>query len=62
MSSRQTGTLQAVQLMLNGSHRRINNLKGENREALYCEYKEWLEVEDDNNVINDRFLYCYYLG
>ena len=39
----------------------LNFLKGENREALYDEYKEWLDV-DDNNVINDGVLYCNYLG
>ena len=61
MSSKQYGALKSVEVMLNGSLRRINNLKGENREALYDEYKEWLEV-DDNNVINDGVLYCNYLG
>ena len=61
MSSRQSGALQAVEVMLNGSLRRLNNLKGENREALYDEYKEWLEVDEDN-VINDGVLYCNYLG
>ena len=47
--------------MLNGSLKRLDKLKGVNREALYDEYKEWLEV-DDNNVINDGVLYCNYLG
>ena len=61
MSSRQSGALQAVEVMLNSSLKRLNNLQGENREALYDEYKEWLEV-DDNNVINDGVLYCNYLG
>ena len=61
MSSRQSGALQAVEVMLNGSLKRLNNLNGDNREALYDEYKEWLEV-DDNNVINDGVLYCNYLG
>ena len=61
MSSRQSGASKAVEIMLNGSLRRLNNLKGENREALYDEYKEWLEV-DTNNVINDGVLYCNYLG
>ena len=61
MSSRQYGALRSVEVMLNGSLKRLNNLKGENREALYDEYKEWLEV-DDNNVINDGVLYCNYLG
>ena len=61
MSSRQSRALQSVEVMLNGSLKRLNNLKGENREALYNEYKEWLEV-DDNNVINDGVLYCNYLG
>ena len=57
----QSGVLQAVEVMLNGSLKRLNNLKGENREALYYEFKEWLEV-DDNNMINDGVLYCNYLG
>ena len=61
MSSRKSGVLQAVEVMLNGSLKRLNNLKGENRESLYDEYKEWLEV-DDNNIINDGVLYCNYLG
>ena len=61
MSSRQSGASQAVEVMLNGSLKRLDKLKGVNREALYDEYKEWLEV-DDNNVINDGVLYCNYLG
>ena len=61
MSSRQSGALQSVEVMLNGSLKRLNNLKGVNREALYDEYKEWLEVDEDN-VINDGVLYCNYLG
>ena len=61
MSSRQSGALKAVEVMLNGSLKRLNNLKGVNREALYDEYKEWLEVNEDN-VISDGVLYCNYLG
>ena len=61
MSSRQSGALQAVEVMLNGSLKRLNNLKGVNREALYDEYKEWLEVNEDN-VIQEGVLYCNYLG
>ena len=61
MSARQSGALNAVEVMLNASLKRLNNLNGENREALYDEYKEWLEV-DDSNVINDGLLYCNYLG
>ena len=61
MSSRQSGALQAVEVMLNGSLKQLDKLKGVNREALYDEYKEWLEV-DDNNMINDGVLYCNYLG
>ena len=56
----QSGALQAVEVMLNGSLKRLNSLKGKNREALYDEYKEWLEV-DDNNAISDGVLYCKYL-
>ena len=61
MSSRQSGALQAVEVMLNCSLKRLNTLEGTDRESLYDEYKEWLEV-DDNNVINDGVLYCNYLG
>ena len=61
MSARQSGALNAVEVMLNASLKRLNNLNGENREALYDEYKEWLEGDDDN-VINDGVLYCNYLG
>ena len=61
MSARESGALNAVEVMLNASLKRLNNLNGENREALYDEYKEWLEVDDDN-VINDGVLYCNYLG
>jgi len=61
MSARQSGALNAVEVMLNASLKRLNNLNGENREALYDEYKEWLEVDDDN-VINNGVLYCNYLG
>ena len=61
MSARQSGALNAVEVMLNASLKRLNNVNDENREALYDEYKEWLEVDDDN-VINDGVLYCNYLG
>ena len=61
MSSRQSRALKAVEVMLNGSLTRLDNLNGENRKALYIEYKEWIEV-DENNVINDGVLYCNYLG
>ena len=61
MSTRQSKALEAVEVMLNGSLKRLNKLNGENREALYDEYKEWIEV-DYNNVINDGVLYCNYLG
>ena len=61
MSSRQSGAIQSIEVMLNGSLSRLDFLKGLNREALYDEYKEWLEV-DENNVINDGVLYCNYLG
>ncbi len=57
----QSGAIQAVEVMLNGSLKRLNSLKGVNREALYDEFKEWLET-DDNNIINDGILYCNYLG
>ena len=61
MSSRQSGAIQAVEVMLNRSLSRLDNLKGMNREALYDEYKEWLDV-DETNIINDGVLYCNYLG
>ena len=61
MARRQSGALQAVEVMLDFSLSRMNNLKGLNREALYDEYKEWIEV-DEFNTINDGVLYCNYLG
>ncbi len=60
MYSRKHGVLQAVEVMLNGSLKRLDSLKGVNRESLYNEYKEWLEV--DEYKINDGVLYCNYLG
>ena len=60
MPSKKSQALQAVEVMLNGSLKRLNSLKGKSREALYDEYKEWLEV-DDNNAISDGVLYCNYL-
>ena len=61
MFSNQSGVIKSVEVMLNGSLRRLNNLNGENRKALYEEYKEWIEI-DENNIINDGVLYCKYLG
>tara|TARA_B100000965_G_C19324128_1_gene640039 strand:- start:481 stop:675 length:195 start_codon:yes stop_codon:yes gene_type:complete len=61
MSSMQSGSIQAVEVMLNGSLKRLEKLAGMNREALYDEYKEWLEV-DESNVLNEGVLYCNYLG
>ena len=61
MSSRHSSAIQAVEVMLNASLTRLNFLNGMNREALYDEYKEWIEV-DENNIINEGVLYCYYLG
>ena len=61
MSPGQSGVVKAVEVMLNDSLIRLSNLKGMNREALYDEYKEWIEV-DENNEINDGVLYCNYLG
>ena len=61
MTSKQSGAIRAVEVMLNGSLKRLSNLNGMNREALYDEYKEWLEV-DENNIINDGVLFCNYLG
>ena len=61
MPSMRSGAIRAVEVMINGSLTRLDNLKGIDREALYDEYKEWLEV-DENNVISDGVLYCNYLG
>ena len=60
MYSRQSGAVKAVEVMLNRSLSRLDKLKGLNRDALYDEYKEWLELDD--NAINDGVLYCNYLG
>ena len=61
MNSKQSGAIQAVEIMLNRSLKRLDNLSGMNREALYDEYKEWLDIDEDN-IINDGVLYCNYLG
>tara|TARA_B100001029_G_C14666464_1_gene237208 strand:- start:137 stop:322 length:186 start_codon:yes stop_codon:yes gene_type:complete len=61
MSSKQSGAIKSVEVMLNRSLKRLDYLKGVNRDALYDEYKEWLEI-DENNIINDGVLYCNYLG
>ena len=61
MYSRQSSALQAVEVMLNDSLKRLNTLKGVNREALYDEYKEWIEFDKDHTV-KDGVLYCNYLG
>tara|TARA_Y100001968_G_scaffold310934_1_gene332377 strand:- start:721 stop:906 length:186 start_codon:yes stop_codon:yes gene_type:complete len=61
MSVNQSRAIQAVEVMLNCSLTRLDVLKGMNREALYNEFKEWIEV-DENNVINDGVLYCNYIG
>tara|TARA_Y100001968_G_C19229174_1_gene653604 strand:+ start:280 stop:465 length:186 start_codon:yes stop_codon:yes gene_type:complete len=61
MSSSKSRVVEAVDVMLNGSITRLDKLKGQNRDALYDEYKEWLEV-DEYNLINDPVLYCNFLG
>ena len=61
MNSRKSGAIQAVEVMLNRSLMRLDSLKGMNREALYDEYKEWLEIGEDNQI-NEGVLYCNYLG
>ena len=62
MTFRQSsGAIRSVEIMLNISLKRLDYLNGLNREALYDEYKEWLEI-DENNTINDGVLYCNYLG
>ena len=61
MSTKQSGAIKAVEVMLNRSLTRLNYLQGSNREALYEEYREWLQI-DENNVISDGVLYCNYLG
>ena len=61
MSSKQSGAILSVEIMLNRSLKRLDDLKCLNREALYDEFKEWLEIDEDN-VINDGVLYCNYLG
>ena len=61
MSTRQPGAIKAVEEMLNRSLTRLEYLNGMNREALYDEYREWIEV-DENNLISDGVLYCNYLG
>ena len=61
MSSTESRAIKAVEVMLNRSLSRLNYLNGENREALYLEYREWIDL-DENNSIDDGVLYCNYLG
>tara|TARA_B100000700_G_scaffold207206_1_gene227733 strand:- start:3021 stop:3212 length:192 start_codon:yes stop_codon:yes gene_type:complete len=61
MSTIKPGVIQAVEVMLNRSLSRLDDLKGKNRESLYDEFKEWIEVDEDN-AINDDVLYINYLG
>ena len=61
MSSRPSGALKSIEIMLNGSLKRLNIINGKNREALYVEYKEWIDV-DENNIAEEGVLYCNYLG
>tara|TARA_Y100001968_G_scaffold150483_1_gene137697 strand:- start:347 stop:532 length:186 start_codon:yes stop_codon:yes gene_type:complete len=61
MYSKRSDAVKAVEVMLNASLARLDILTGLNREALYDEYKEWIDV-DEYNVINDGVLYCNYLG
>ena len=56
-----TGVIRSVEVMLNGSLRRLDYLHGMNREALYDEYKEWINLKD-NFLTTDCVLYCNYLG
>tara|TARA_Y100001968_G_C19363039_1_gene720877 strand:+ start:887 stop:1114 length:228 start_codon:yes stop_codon:yes gene_type:complete len=61
MFSKQSGALLSIEVWINGSLRRLADLYGEDKEAHYEEYKEWLDV-CDNNAIKDDVLYCNYLG
>ncbi len=61
MSSRHSGALQAIEVMLNRSLIRLDDLSGLNRESLYEEYREWFEL-DESNLMSDGVLYCNYLG
>ena len=61
MSSTESRAIKAVEVMLNGSLSRLNYLNGKNRKALYLEYREWIDL-DENNSIDDGVLYCNYLG
>ena len=61
MESSRTGASNAIEVMLNASLSQLNKLRGANRDALYAEYKEWIELNNDYQV-NDDILYCHYLG
>ncbi len=61
MSTKHSGAIKAVEVMLNRSLKRLDYLDGSNRDALFDEYREWIHI-DENNVINDGVLYCNYLG
>ena len=47
MSTKQSGAIKAVEVMLNRSLTRLSYLHGSNKEALYEEYREWLEIDED---------------
>ncbi len=61
MPSQESGVKRAVEVMLNRSLTRLEKLKGVNKDALYEEYKEWIEI-DGGKLKNDSVLYCNYLG
>ena len=61
MKSKKKRVTEAVEVMLNKSLSRLNKLKGHERDALYNEYKEWIEI-DDNYQVEDDVLYCNYHG
>ena len=60
MHPRKKRVTEAVEVMLNKSLSRLNHLKEEERKALYNEYREWIEI-DDNYRAQDEVLYCNYL-
>ena len=61
MSFSKSAPLRAVEVMLKCSLSRLDQITGMNKEALYDEYREWLEL-DESTVSFDEVFYCNYLG
>tara|TARA_Y100001968_G_C18881024_1_gene491740 strand:+ start:327 stop:515 length:189 start_codon:yes stop_codon:yes gene_type:complete len=61
MSSIPVGAVKAIEVMINNALTRLNTLEGDDRRALFDEFKEWLE-NIDNDCLDDGVLYCNWLN